>query len=267
VIRRLALLVRACHPEPTAAVTVLTGALFLAAGNPIGRSLVGTAAILCGQLSIGWSNDLLDRRRDRAAGRPDKPMATGALSARLVATVTTLAVTATVILSLRLGWPAGLLHLSAVGAGWAYNVRLKATAWSALPYLYAFAALPAIATLARHRHFPPGWILVAAGLIGVAAHFANVLPDLQDDFDTGVHGLPHRLGRRSATWSAAGLTAAVAGLILLARPEPATAGAAVLTLGLAVAAGRARPETAFPLVMLAAAVDVVALLASGGLPS
>ena len=32
-------------------------------------------------------------------------------------------------------------------------------------------------------------------MLGVAAHFTNVVPDLDDDRRTGVRGLPHALGR------------------------------------------------------------------------
>ena len=40
----------------------------------------------------------------------------------------------------------------------------------------------------------PRWpITVAAALIGLGAHFANVLPDLAGDRATGVVGLPQRV--------------------------------------------------------------------------
>src|SRR3954447_9256437 len=70
-------LAKACHPQPTVAVTALTTVLFLSAGNTALACLIGALAILTGQLSIGWSNDLTDRGRDVAAHRSDKPLATG----------------------------------------------------------------------------------------------------------------------------------------------------------------------------------------------
>ena len=36
----------------------------------------------------------------------------------------------------------------------------------------------------------PGWAVAAGACLGVAAHLANVLPDLADDASTGVRGLP-----------------------------------------------------------------------------
>jgi len=58
--------------------------------------------------------------------------------------------------------------------------------------------------------------MVAAALFGVAAHFANVLPDLDDDNATGIRGLPHRIGARATAVTAAALLACAATVILLA---------------------------------------------------
>ena len=50
--------VRACHPEPTAAVTALATALALSAGRGAGSGWVA-AAFVSGQLSVGWSNGVV----------------------------------------------------------------------------------------------------------------------------------------------------------------------------------------------------------------
>lgn len=265
VIRRSMQLAQACHPAPTLAVTVLTGVLFVSAGNGPRLSTLGILAVLTGQLSIGWSNDLIDRGRDVAVGRVDKPLVTGDLSVRTLRTACLLAGVATIPLSLGLGWPAGLLHLAAVGAGWAYNLGLKSSVLSPLPYLFAFAALPVIATLAHHRQHPAAWVVLAAGLIGVAAHLANVLPDLAADARTGVRGLPQRLGYRPSAVLAALLMAAVSFTVLLARTVGLSAAGFAAVLILAAVAVRARADQAFLTVMLAAAVNVAVLAGSGGL--
>ncbi len=266
---RLTGLVQACHPLPTLAVTVLTAVLFISAGNRPLICVIGGLAILTGQLSIGWSNDLIDRDRDSRVGRTSKPVVSGRLSAGVLRTACVLAAILTVPLSLGLGWPAGLLHLIAVGAGWAYNLRLKSSVLSPIPYLFAFGALPVIATLSHHRHWPLWWVVVAAGLIGLAAHFANVLPDLAADAETGVRGLPHRLGYFWSLLVASLLMAAVSFLILLARTQGLTAGGLAVVLVLAAIAVRSKgahgADRAFGLVMLAAAVNVAVLVGSGGL--
>ncbi|NUS14707.1 MAG: hypothetical protein HOY69_25475, partial [Streptomyces sp.] len=51
---------RACHPEATAVVTALVTTLAVASGRgPAGSAVLG-AAVLCGQLSVGWCNDAVD---------------------------------------------------------------------------------------------------------------------------------------------------------------------------------------------------------------
>ena len=55
------------------------------------------AAVLAGQLSVGWHNDWLDAERDSAAARPDKPVATGAVSRRTVARCALIALAAAVL--------------------------------------------------------------------------------------------------------------------------------------------------------------------------
>ena len=73
-------LVKACHPLPSAAVTTLTTALAATAGVRGSLLVLVAAAVLTGQLCVGWVNDLVDRDRDRAVGRHDKPLASDALA-------------------------------------------------------------------------------------------------------------------------------------------------------------------------------------------
>jgi 4-hydroxybenzoate polyprenyltransferase len=67
---------------PALAVTVLAGLLAVAIDLPPERTVLVVAAVLTGQLSIGWSNDLLDRERDRAVGRDRQAARNGAPSRR-----------------------------------------------------------------------------------------------------------------------------------------------------------------------------------------
>ncbi len=223
-----------------------------------------TLAVLAGQLVIGWSNDLLDAGRDRQVARPDKPLATGAVSTRAVATALALAAVAAVVLSAALGWRAGLLHLVAVvGGGLAYNLGLKATAWSWLPYAAAFGALPAVVTLSgTPPQASPAWLPIAGATLGVAAHFLNTLPDLDDDAATGIRGLPHRVGPRAAQLTAtlllvAASTAAVVGPA--GAPEPWGWAALGATAVLAAVALLGRGKAPFRAAVAIAVVDVALL--------
>ena len=101
---------------------------------------------------------------------------------------------AVVPLSLLSGWFAGSLHLIAVASAWSYNLWLKTTVLSVLPYVVSFGLLPAFVTAGLPGHPVYGWLVAAGALLGAGAHFANVLPDIDDDLSTGVRGLPHRLG-------------------------------------------------------------------------
>jgi len=263
-------LVRACHPEPTVAVTVLTTVLFASAGNTVRTCLLGAAAVLTGQLSIGWSNDLIDRNRDVAAQRTGKPLATGRLTVADLRIACLVAVLLTVPLSLALGWRPGLLHLAAVAAAWLYNGWLKSTVLSVLPYLFAFAALPVIATTTLSPpHLPPYEIVLAAGLIGAAGHYANVLPDIADDLATGVRGLPQQAGVRGATAGAGAATLLATVCVLAAEPGWLTAAGLIVVAGvlaLAIrAARRDRPATVFRAIIGCAAINVALIVATGAL--
>jgi 4-hydroxybenzoate polyprenyltransferase len=267
-------LAASCHPVPTVAVTVLSTVLVGAAGNGLATCVVAAAAVLTGQLAIGWSNDALDAGRDRAVGRTDKPVAQGLVSPRQIWTATALATAATVPLSLLLGWRAGALQLSVVLWGWLYNAWLKSTVLSPLPFLLAFGGLPAVATLALPSpRWPPAWTLAAAGIIGVAAHFGNVLPDLDDDQHTGISGLPHRLGRTVSSYAAVGAALAATLVAVAATAGEGSvvtwllAAAAVAFAGLGYVASRRDPasEAAFFATMAIAAADVALIVASGAL--
>lgn len=215
-VRALAL---SCHPVPSIAVTALSAGLAGLAGLTPARTGLVTAAVLVGQLSIGWGNDYLDAERDRAAGRSDKPVAAGDVGPRVAGIAAGLSALAAIGLSLLLGVPGAVAALTVVGCGWAYNAGVKATVWSWLPYAIAFGTLPAVATLsATPPRWPAPWALAAGALLGVAAHLANVLPDLGEDAATGVRGLPHRLGARATAIGGAVLLLAASVVILFGPP-------------------------------------------------
>jgi 4-hydroxybenzoate polyprenyltransferase len=253
----------ASHPGPTIAVTTLTALLAVSAGHTLGTGALVTGAVLSGQLSIGWSNDLLDAERDREVGRADKPIAGGTVSAHVVRVATSLALLACIGLSLACGLPSAAVHLLlGVAWGWAYNAWFKHTLASPLPYAIAFGSLPAVVTLALpERDWPAVWMLATGALLGVGAHLLNALPDLDDDEATGVRALPHRLGARTVRWLAPLVLLLGSVVALLA---PGATPAAWLALGgcvaLAAVAVAARGRWPFVAAIGIAAVDVVSLV-------
>ena len=271
-------LVRACHPEPTAAVTTLMTALAVAAGRGWGSVWV-LLAVLAGQLSVGWSNDWIDRDRDRRVGRTDKPIVAGEVSARTVGIGAAVALVACVPSSFASGPRAAAAHLTGVAFAWAYNLRLKSTPLSPAPYVVAFGLLPSYVTFGLPGSpAAPWWASAAGGLLGAGAHFANTVPDLTTDAQTGVRGLPHRVG---LTWSvglaASFLGGAVVVLALapalegdgtgtagIAATAAATAVALICVAGVVVAGLRGKPRLGWRLTLVTAAVAVGLLLARGG---
>ncbi|MCU1678990.1 MAG: UbiA prenyltransferase [Frankiales bacterium] len=261
--------VEAAHAAPTVAVTAVTGLLALDTGRgPAGIAWAATA-MLAGQLSVGWSNDWVDRGDDRAAGRSAKPLVRGDMPDASLLRAAAAALLLALALSFGSGWRAAAVHAVALAAAWSYNFRLKRTALSAVPFLVAFGLLPAFVVLGLPGHPWPAWWLVAAGaLLGASAHFVNVLPDLGTDARLGIRGLPQRLGGPASALTAVLLLSTAAVVLAVAPPGPPGApGWVGLAVGLGVAAVVALvtvrggdPRLPFRLCLAVAAADVVLLV-------
>ena len=263
-------LLRAAHLQPTLAVTGIATILALATDRGAGTTWV-TLAVLAGQLTVGWSNDYLDRDRDRRAQRSDKPIAAGQVSADTVRRAAIVAAVACVPLSLMSGWAAGLVHIGAVAVACSYNAWLKSTWLSPLPYAVSFGAVPVFIALGAPAHeLPPLWTVFAAGLLGVGAHFVNTLPDLEVDARLGVHGVPQHMGPTRSLLIAAILMAVAAAILAVAPPGRPD----VLAMGLLIAAGAAvagvvivgltgHERAAWTLTLCTAGVALLLFLAQG----
>jgi 4-hydroxybenzoate polyprenyltransferase len=259
----------ATHPLPALAVTTLVGAVVAARVADTATILLAVGSTAAGQASVGWSNDYLDRHRDAAMGRRDKPLAMETIRPRPVMAGAVIAVAVSFVLSLPLGIAPALIMLAAVGAAWAYNAGLKATALSWLPYAVSFGLAPVYIWAATGDGWPAAWIVAATSLLGVGGHLLNVVPDLEADRATEIRGLPHRLGLRGSLIGACALLAAVLALVLVAGGRSAgpaqavvavAAGALILAVGWAVLSGQAR--LGFRLSLAAAAAIVGTFLLS-----
>jgi 4-hydroxybenzoate polyprenyltransferase len=263
-------LARSSHPGPSVAVTIITVGLGLGAGLDAFRLVVLGISMLAGQLSVGLSNDWIDAQRDAAVGRKDKPIARGWVTAIEVRNAALACAVLLLVLAIPLGWMAELVLILAIGAAWLYNAGLKKTLFSLVPYLVGFGALPAIATLSRPVPAAAAlWALGVGALLGAAGHFANTLPDLDDDATTGVRGLPQVLGRR---WSSLCTYVVLLGASVLEFLGTGGLGFLPGELGLlasvviAVIGGAIilRPTRwHFRLIILAALIDVVVLIFAG----
>jgi len=234
-----------------------------AAPRGLGPALVAPA-MLAGQLSVGWSNDACDAARDIAAGRTDKPAARGEVTVRSLWVAAVVSVLAALAMSAAISLVTLGVNALLIGAGWAYNLGLKSTPLSGVMYLLGFAPLPAYAaSTLPGQPAPRFWVCVAAGLVGLGAHFANVLPDLAADLRSGVRGLPQLVAARwgpGAPRACALVLLLSASALLVAEASPARRWIAVAGLCcscvLAAAGALGTGRTPFRAALAIAGADV-----------
>jgi len=254
---------KSAHFGPTFVVT-LVGFLLSKLLFTVTESFVIAAAVFCGQLCVGWSNELVDAESDQIQNRLEKPLVNGSITNSELQRGIALALPLCVLLSI-LGplhlW-GGLTHLLGVGCGVAYNFYFKSRITSPLPYAIAFAALVSSVFIGAERT-PPWWVVISGALLGVAAHFANVLKDMEQDHEIGILGLPQRLGSLQSirvAGSALGAVALLLSLYIGAFRLPLIAAALAACSALILAPKRA----GFPAIMSLALLDVLAVVASRG---
>ncbi len=251
--RRLGGLVRLAHPFPTAMnalATLIFAALALGAWPELRVALPLVAAIVGSQAAIGIVNDLADRALDRAT-KPGKPLAAGLVTPPAAGALLTVALVTALAGAVAFGPRSLGLVAFGTGLGLAYDLRLKRTAWSWLPYLLAIPLEPIWVWVALGRFTPRLlWLYPIGSALLLALHLANALADWQGDGAAGVTGLAQRLGRRRAQatlWVAALLPAALATALGLALPYrwerfwPALA-LSLLPIGASMALVRRHPD-------------------------
>jgi 4-hydroxybenzoate polyprenyltransferase len=231
------------HPFPVI-MTVLAAVLFAviaAHGSPPPGALgLLIASVLLTQVAIATLNDYCDQSLD-AATKPGKPLPAGLVSPRLALTVAVITAPMGLLFAVPLG-PIGILAAALfTGSGVVYDLWLKGTAWSAVPFLVAFPALPIWAWSAV-APFEPRLLesYVIGGPLVVGLHLADTLPDLEGDLAQGLQGLAHRLGApgtRRLMWGTM-LSSPLALVVLAALPGrpanvlgPAGVAAALCVLG------------------------------------
>jgi 4-hydroxybenzoate polyprenyltransferase len=211
-----------------------------------GRLVLLAGLLACNQYAAGALNDAVDAAADAAAGR-GKPIQTGAISRRAVAVLAVAAGAASLGFGLALGPATFALAVAGLACAWGYDLWLKGTAASALPFAVAVPLVPLFGYGAAGR-FPAvlWWAWPIGALLAVAVNLADSLPDVERDRATGVQGLAVRLGVRRAAlltgacYAAALAVALVSGLAAGDRP-PVVAGTAVAAvLGLAAVPAAAR---------------------------
>ena len=195
-------LLKASHFGPTLIVTSISFgfALYFWWEGP---AYVIAFGVFTGQLVVGWSNDLYDFDDDLRHQRTNKPLVSGLITKQFLEKWLRVMVPFSFVANLLgpLGIKGGLVYMLGIACGVAYNFYFKFSAFSPLPYAIAFAALPSSIAISKDIT-PPLWMWLGGALLGMSAHFINVLKDMKEDHVSGIKGLPQRLGTRGSVLAA-----------------------------------------------------------------
>ena len=172
-----------------------------------GPAYVIAFTVFTGQLVVGWSNDLYDFADDQKHQRLNKPLVSGVITVKYLRSWLIFMVPFSFVANILgpLGFKGGLLYWLGIGCGVAYNFYFKFTFLSPLPFAVAFAILPSCIAISKDVT-PPLWMWLGGALLGSAAHFVNVLKDLDQDRASEIKGLPQIVGKKASITIAAVLS-------------------------------------------------------------
>lgn len=265
-------ILRVVHPFPTLLVTTLTVALIPLADrdSPLSRYLILGAAMFCFQCAIGVTNDIADLDEDRA--RPDKrkPFALGLLRRETAVLLAAGLSGGGLLASITLPFGAWLIGLAGLVCGLTYDLWLKRTPLSWLPYALALPLVPAWVFTAAEAWEPLLWWAFPVGLLlGASLNLANQLPDLSPSSTGRRQGLPSAVGRsRSGPLALAlfGAAASLAAVVLAFESAVAAALVALSTiatlLSVCPALRAAGPRALFPTLAVGSAAMAAVFVAA-----
>ena len=210
---------------------------------------IGLAMTLL-QLGIGTVNDVVDAPRDagRKAGKPIPDGLVPVAAARVLASVW---FAVAVVVAVGVSATSGILALIVIGIGLAYDLRLKGTAWSWLPFAIGIPILPVFGWVGVRGTLPQPFLVLlpAAVAAGAALAIGNALVDAERDRDAGVSSIALALGPSRAWRASVALLASIW----------------VVALGSAIANGSSGPALAA--IGIAGSVPMIGAVASRGASS
>jgi 4-hydroxybenzoate polyprenyltransferase len=164
-----------------------------------GPAYVIAFTVFTGQLVVGWSNDLYDFADDQKHQRMNKPLVSGVITEKYLRSWLIFMVPFSFLANIfgPLGFKGGLLYWLGVGFGVAYNFYFKFNFLSPVPFAVAFAILPSCIAISKDVT-PPLWMWLGGALFGSAAHFINVLKDLDQDRASDIKGMPQVVGKKAS---------------------------------------------------------------------
>lgn len=161
--------------------------------------------MLSAQFSISALNEWADADLDARSGRL-RPIPLGLSSRRTAAVLAAAGAVGALLMSALSGFglEAFLVVTLGMAAGWAYDVFLKRTPLSFLPFAVGFPLLPVWVGLVAHR---PATSLLAIVIgvvpLAIGIHLADAIPDRDADRASGLETLAVYLGRPAAEIAAA----------------------------------------------------------------
>ena len=208
-------LANASHFGPSLLVTALSYFFAQLYWQP-GSALIIALGFFSGQLIVGWSNDLIDYADDLSHQRMNKPLVAGLISRKFLQSWLAVMIPVALVINLfgPLGFVGGGLSIFAIVWALGYNFYFKFNIFSPLPYAVAFAILPSCMAFSQDKT-PPTWMWLGGALFGMAAHFLNVLKDMDQDHASGIKGLPQRCGKTGSIIAATILIALGVTVLLL----------------------------------------------------
>ena len=257
------------HPGPSLLVT----ATFIAVTGLAERAMPSLAAalkltglMLPIQFAIGVMNDVADVRAD-SPSKPYKPLVRGLISRGAAALLGVLLALIGLGVAATINVQTLLFALGGLAAGLSYDLGLRRTVCSFVPWWAGMSFVPLAAYAAADRlstHLLT--LLPLSLLVALALHCANSLPDVSIDRAAGRRSLPVILGERASHVMSVGALI-VAGFVAItvlrpaAQLDPLLIGAAALLAALIAAALMLRIRRPFPVLAVGTAVFAVSWLA------
>jgi 4-hydroxybenzoate polyprenyltransferase len=199
------------------------------------------------QTGIGATNDLVDAPRD-AGRKPGKPIPSGLVAPATARAIAITGFAAGLLLSAPSGPAVVAVAALVIAIGLLYDLGLKGTAWSWLPFAIGIPILPVFGWLGATGSLPPVFALLVpvAVAAGAALAISNGLVDVERDRVAGASSIALAIG-----------------------PDRAWAVHVALFVGVGVAAVASvaawgRPLSDLGLVAIPALVPIVAAVAGRG---
>jgi 4-hydroxybenzoate polyprenyltransferase len=264
------------HPIPSLLTTLAAVGFAMIFGIGIGDTRLRwiAAIMLLVQFSISALNEWADADLDRQAGRR-RPIPLGLVSPSTALTVAVLCAVGAFLLSTLANFGTVALLLVGIGlaCGWVYDLRLKRTPLSFLPFAVAFPLMPFwIGLLAGRPASSLGILFLGGSPLATAIHLADAIPDRDRDQAAGLKTLAVALGRGGGELVAVGLLliGTMVSIVLILRRGATSVAAlsliAVVATGLVVGiSSRGHASSALLgkwAVIAAAAVSAVPLVLS-----